>query len=319
MVTQEQIESLSIELATPQPTPVWDYEDLITLDHFVYPQDMIVTSDQRILVAGVKERKLFYWDVMDEKITQRELDGDLIGPSTISSDGSFTAVCTEAGLEIHPSDGSSKIIHDKCKETGYLEISKDSQTIFRGSRSIIDAIQTIDGTIPHQLRGHQLEVSVLAVSPDSELLASGTAVGTGGAELFIWEQDPLSLQLRIKVSSTCGQYCSIENIAISPDNNLIAAGGADRNIKLWRISDGWLLNKLDPNSSSTSLTFSPDGEILAAGDWSGNIYIWNIPDFELLIIIEGHAGPVIDLIFSNDGASLFSLSTDGSVRLWGIE
>jgi WD40 repeat protein len=319
MVAQEQIESLSIEMATPQPVPQLDDEDLINLDHFVYPQSMRIPSDPKIFVAGVKEKKIFIWDVLSSRITQRELEGGSIGPLAISSDGSLTAICTESGLEIHDADGSSSILTDACKESGYLAISENIQTIYRGSDSIIDAIQILDGTIPHQLRGHQLEVSVLELSPDGNLLASGTAVGRGGAELFIWEQDPYTTKMKIRVSSACGFYCRIEAIAISPDNTLIAAGGADRKVKLWRISDGWLLTDLDTDSGPTSLTFSTNGEILAAGDWSGTIYLWQLPSGDLLHTLEGHAGSVLDLTFSEDGTSLFSLSADGSVRLWGIK
>ena len=267
----------------------------------------------------MQEKTLFEWNVLEGEISQKELVDNPINRLVISPDGSFTAVCSKTVLEIQLADNTLKNTYDRCKETGNLAISQDSQTIYRASGTVVDVIQTADGSIPHQLRGHQLEVSALTLSPDGKLLASGTAVGSGGAELIIWERDPYIPQTRINVSSACGYYCSIENIAISPDNSLAATGGADQYVKLWRISDGWMLKNLDPGSYTTSLTFSPDGALLVSSDWSGKIYIWNIPDGELLNTLEGHAGPIIDLIFSEDGASLFSLSTDGSVRLWGIE
>jgi WD40 repeat protein len=34
--------------------------------------------------------------------------------------------------------------------------------------------------------------------------------------------------------------------------------------------------------------------------------------------LYGHTGPITDLVFSADAKYLFSTSTDGTIRIWGV-
>jgi WD40 repeat protein len=76
------------------------------------------------------------------------------------------------------------------------------------------------------------------------------------------------------------------SVRFSPDGTLLASGGVDGNVKIWRVSDGALLQtlsigtELSPNVFTVS--FSPDGQLLAAGtDALHTIKVWRVSDWSL--------------------------------------
>ena len=76
------------------------------------------------------------------------------------------------------------------------------------------------------------------------------------------------------------------SVRFSPDGTLLASGGVDGNVKIWRVSDGALLQtlsigtELSPNVFTVS--FSPDGALLAAGtDALHTIKVWRVSDWSL--------------------------------------
>lgn len=52
------------------------------------------------------------------------------------------------------------------------------------------------------------------------------------------------------------------SVQFSPDGNLIASGGVDSTVKIWKRSDGIILNELKHPSGVTYLQFSEDGQSL---------------------------------------------------------
>ena len=67
-----------------------------------------------------------------------------------------------------------------------------------------------------------------------------------------------------------------------------------------------------------SVAFSPDERLLAVGYEDGTIDLVDVDRFVALTTLPGHRGQVIDLAFARDGRTLASISTDGTVRFWGV-
>ncbi|PRP95538.1 WD domain, G-beta repeat [Enhygromyxa salina] len=63
-------------------------------------------------------------------------------------------------------------------------------------------------------------------------------------------------------------------LALSPEGELIATGGADRIARVWSIETGELVATIEAHEDAlTSLAFTPDGAALVAGDRSGQLRI----------------------------------------------
>jgi WD40 repeat protein len=111
----------------------------------------------------------------------------------------------------------------------------------------------------------------------------------------------------------------VRTVAFSAERNLLASAGEDKMIRLWRISDGELLQELKGhNGSVNALAFNPDGTLLASGSWDKTIRLWRMRDGLMIKELKGHYHSVDSLAFSPDGTRLSSGSYDGTIIVWGI-
>lgn len=196
-----------------------------------------------------------------------------------------------------------------------------------------------------QLRGHKQGIYALAFSTGGDLLASGGAAGD--VKLWrvdrgnlVWTQpDPFFMVQCLDISpddrfvAAGGDsdhhpgigHLTVRNISggetlhrvtgvpissvdFSPDGSLLASGGGDHTLKLWRTSDWMLVREIDAHIGSVnSVSFSPDGQILATS--GGNtLKLWESPDWSLLRVFEHDPGKgaVSKARFSSDGSLLTS-------------
>jgi WD40 repeat protein len=120
------------------------------------------------------------------------------------------------------------------------------------------------------------------------------------------------------VKSTFTQtFGSILSVAISPDDRLLAATGANEDIHLWQFSDGQPFLTLKGHTNWVlSVVFSPDGQLLASGGEDCQIKLWNLGDGTCLTTLIGHTDYVHSVCFSPNGEILASSSVDRTVKLW---
>jgi hypothetical protein len=135
-------------------------------------------------------------------------------------------------------------------------------------------------------------------SPDGRKLA--TVAGTMGR---IWSLDPATIGQPLQTlwgNPATGHTDGISALAFTADSATVATAGADRLIKLWRVSDGGLIKNLaiPTTASLSSLLFTSDGtRIIGAGDTYFNaIYAWDIASGAMqmatLVPTNKHASPI---------------------------
>lgn len=159
------------------------------------------------------------------------------------------------------------------------------------------------------LIGHAQSVGCLAVSPDGDILASGSSDRT----VKLWELDTGT-----EIRTLTGHFGEVEAITISPDGDILASGSDDTTVRLWELKTGRELCRLDHPHKVRSLTFSPDGRILASGLDSGIIKLWELKTGKEPRTLKSHSGGVRCLTFSPNGQILASGSTDRTVKLWHV-
>lgn len=101
-------------------------------------------------------------------------------------------------------------------------------------------------------------------------------------------------------------------LALALHGDLLASGGADRTIRLWKdrkpvrsIHNHW--------DAVQALAFSPDGTYLASGSADRTVRIWQPEIGRLVRIVRGHEGAVLDLAWTK--RHVISASADGRIRL----
>ncbi|GLD93444.1 hypothetical protein PINS_up002036 [Pythium insidiosum] len=127
------------------------------------------------------------------------------------------------------------------------------------------------------------------------------------------------------------------------DHAILATGGADKEIKLWRVrpdmkeTEGleFIFSLTGHERSVNCVRFSPDGLFLASASDDMSVTIWTKPktagddwrwdtitsfsDVTRTLLSCGHKGDITDLAWSPDSAFLCSVSVDNSSVIWNIE
>ncbi len=123
-----------------------------------------------------------------------------------------------------------------------------------------------------------------------------------------------------KVQLQIGHSEQVNDIAYSPDGQLLASVSNDNTIKLWNTERGKLVNTLLGHSGSISaVAFSPDGKILATFGYDKTIRLWNPGSGEnLRTFTPGQR--VTHLAFHPSGRMLAtSLFETPTIVVWDLE
>lgn len=122
------------------------------------------------------------------------------------------------------------------------------------------------------------------------------------------------------LTANSGSSACINAVSISPDGEIIASGGDDKTVKLWKLETGELISTLSGHSHFIkSVAFSPDGAILATGSDDRTIKLWNVSTGEEICTLLGHDHTVKSVTFHPDGQILASGSWDKTIKLWDIQ
>ncbi len=136
----------------------------------------------------------------------------------------------------------------------------------------------------------------IAYSPDGVLLA------TTGRPVKLWHaktrEEILKLDYMSKIMNERMQLATREidklqvqarnvammmmngadNVAFSPDGNILAVSHGDGPINLWDIETQTIIKSFTGHKWTVkSIAFAPDGKTLASGSVDGSILIWEVP------------------------------------------
>ena len=203
-----------------------------------------------------------------------------------------------------------------------VAFSPKGDTIASGSRDGKIKIWQLDGTNIHTLSAHQGWVNDVTFAPSvagksannltesSYLLASSGEDGT----IKLWSVNGDSSK---QLKNIQGDEARITKLTFSPDGSNIATASENGIVKLWRTSDGSLLNYYPTKAEINDLSYSPDGQFLATAEANGQLNIWNADGIWQQTLNE-HGGQFLSLSFHPDGHTLASASSDKTVTIWQV-
>ena len=241
-----------------------------------------------------------------------------------------------------------------------VALTPNGQTIISAGAgsSGINVWRLSDGQPVHVLTGHTSEVTCVAITPDGEILVSGSyhpdntvrvwrlsdgqllrtlightyavysvAVSPDGETIVsgsygtinVWRLSDGALLRTL----TLPYQSQVNSVCVTPDGQSVVSGTGypDNAIRIWRLSDGRLMKTLTGHSVSvTSVAVSPDGSTIVSGGgaYSNNLKVWRLSDGASLARLDGHTMGVRCVVISPDGRFIFSGSSDETIKVWEV-
>jgi WD40 repeat protein len=111
----------------------------------------------------------------------------------------------------------------------------------------------------------------------------------------------------------------VNSLAFSADQTLLASGGGDGAIHLWRMPDHELLFTLRGHEEAiTHLVFSHNSRLLASVDRKGNVKLWHAAAGALMCDLMPGGSPVHCVAFSPDDTKLAVGGYDRQATVWEV-
>jgi WD40 repeat protein len=260
--------------------------------HILEGHKYVVTSvtfspNSQMLASGSMDNTIKLWDVSTGKLL-----------STLKS-GLFS------------NDG-----HDE--DVNAVAFSPDGKLLVSGGAdNTIKIWKVSNGEMLHTLKGHEGEVTALAVTRREDgilLIASGSKDKT----IKLWFDS-------VAVYTFKGHQDTILSLTFSPDGKLLASGGSDNTIKLWpTVPTCKTHTTLQGHEYEViAIAFNHTGNLLATVSGS-EIKLWEVSSGDLLYTLQEGLSEEQEIFleravaFSPDGR-LVSGDELNTVKVWGIE
>lgn len=235
-----------------------------------------------------------------------------------------------------------------------VKFSPDGSVMAVGGYQEVRLVDAASGKLIARLTGHADAVRSITFSPDGKLLAAAGGPPQRGGEIKIWDLQSHQLVRTLNGHKDCiysiawspdgkliasGSYDkaiklwdastgkelrtlqdhidAVFAVAFSPDGKRLASASQDRTVKIWDVGTGKRLYTLsDASDGLTSLAYSPTGNEIAAAGYDKTIYVWRLGDDDghLLHSLIADEDSLLSLVWSHDGKTLVTASSDGSIR-----
>ncbi|MBD2486111.1 PD40 domain-containing protein [Aulosira sp. FACHB-615] len=158
----------------------------------------------------------------------------------------------------------------------------------------------------NSIKGHSNQITSLAISPDSKLIASASKDNT----VKIWQRDG-------RLLSTFKEHKdNVNSVSFSPDGKLIASASDDTTVKVWQPNGEVVKSFEEHGNVVTNVSFSPDGKLIASASRDNTVKIWSLNNQEITTLNNDY--PVTSISFSPDSKMIASADYK-TVKIWSID
>jgi cytochrome c len=164
------------------------------------------------------------------------------------------------------------------------------------------------GTAHAQLRGHGGPVRALAVSPDGQILMSGS-----------FDTSAIRWSLaRSAAEEVLRFHDGAVNAVVLLKDGAAATGGEDARIAIWNPGERMPRMVLEGHRAPVvALAVSGDGRFLASASWDHTARLWPVGGGPPRLL-AGHSQNVNGIAFTPDGRAVVTAGYDATLRIWPL-
>ncbi|MCE7947438.1 MAG: WD40 repeat domain-containing protein [Chloroflexi bacterium CFX4] len=326
--------------------------------HRNFPNTLSFSADGKQLASGSSEQSVRIWDV-ESGSELRLLDEIKARVNIVaySPDGSLLAVGGSGGNVLVYETGDYTVVQTLEMERaniGSLSFSPDGETLAVGAALKIFLWEVSTGKNLTSFDAHRGSVISLVFSADGSQIISGafdnairvfnanntrevaqtraeharellytTFSADGRFSAYATSGDPFIRLVTLADGSTqlIDNTNTTSALTFSRDASLLAASSSGSVIlyDTATLRAGNTLRASNQTGGIASLAFNSDSSLLAVGYSQGVIVIYNVANGRTVNELIGHTQSVRSLSFSADDKTLYSTSSDGSLRIWSLE
>ncbi len=148
------------------------------------------------------------------------------------------------------------------------------------------------------------------------------AFGNGKGEIAVLNLAPSGERRALARFAANAQ--PVTALAFSPGDQVLAAGGADGAVRLWReAGDGWIQRSAlsGHKAALAGLAFTPNGKLLISADGAGSVRLWDVQPARphpARPVLARLSAAVTDLALSPDGKTLAVAVAGGRLTWWDV-
>lgn len=233
---------------------------------------------------------------------------DGVRSAAISPDNRYLATSQNYGIRLFDAATGALLQHYTQEANGNLiyggavTFSPDSMHLVAATRGGTFVWDTATGSPVSQLPAYRDGASAI-YSPDGTRIVAYSDLNAGFRLLNAGNGNELQT----------GTLYSSGSVAFSPDSQLLAVGTFDRNLMLYRTTDG--SPHLSLEHATVSVAFNPDATIVAT--FGEDLYLWDTSTSRLLAT---YAVPnnVKEVVFTGDGSGILTVASN-EVQLWQVD
>ncbi len=161
------------------------------------------------------------------------------------------------------------------------------------------------------LTGHLKPVNVVAFSPDSKRLVTGSADGTA----IVWDVTTGQNLRALK-----GNTAAVTTALFTPDGKRVITGDSDGTVHTWDATSGKQLRTMPGSEGGgvCALDISADGVNLLTGYNSGKVKVWNASTGQGMMTFA-YDNQLLSAAISPDGKSVAAGYLDATLKVWDTQ
>lgn len=134
------------------------------------------------------------------------------------------------------------------------------------------------------------------------------------------DENIITVEKKGKTLELTGHNGRVNSAFLSPDSNYVISASSDKEIKVWNISDGELMQTLKGHHGPVNYAaYSSDGKYIISASDDSTVKLWNAQNGLLLKTFSCNKSPIITVAISTDNRKIVAASTDRVIILWDVQ